>query len=42
MRASENGFEFSLAKIELRAMDLDPNLFADYEQELREQRKVAA
>ena len=39
---SEFGFEFSLAEIELRAMDLDPNLFADYEQELRQQRKPAA
>jgi hypothetical protein len=32
----EFGFEFSPAEIELRAMDLDPNLFADYEQQLRE------
>ncbi|MGA8598821.1 MAG: hypothetical protein WB676_29230 [Bryobacteraceae bacterium] len=37
----ENGFEFSLAEIELRAMDLKPDLFADYEQELREQREAA-
>jgi len=27
------GFEFSLGEIELRAMDLDPFLFADYERE---------
>jgi hypothetical protein len=32
----EFGFEFSLAEIELRAMDIDPNLFADYERQLRE------
>ncbi len=37
----EFGFEFSIAEIELRAMDLDPNLFADYEQKLREQRKAS-
>jgi hypothetical protein len=35
------GFEFSLADIEVRAMEIDPNLFADYEQELREQLKAA-
>jgi hypothetical protein len=28
------GFEFSIADIELRAMHLDPDLFADYEREL--------
>jgi len=28
------GFEFSIAQIELRAMDIDPDLFADYEREL--------
>lgn len=38
----EFGFEFSLEEIELRAMDLKPDLFADYEQELREQREAAA
>ncbi|MFZ0593026.1 MAG: hypothetical protein WAM39_21390 [Bryobacteraceae bacterium] len=30
------GFEFSLAEIELRAMDIDADLFADYERQLRE------
>jgi hypothetical protein len=30
------GFEFSLAEIELRAMDIDPNLFADYERQMAE------
>jgi hypothetical protein len=30
------GFEFSLDEIELYAMELDPELFADYEQELRD------
>lgn len=38
---AENGFEFSLLEIETRAMDLDPNLFAGYEQELREQHQAA-
>jgi hypothetical protein len=33
---SKNGFKFSLAEIELRTMDLDPNLFADYERQLQE------
>ena len=33
---AELGFEFSLAEIELRAMDLKPDLFADYERELAE------
>ncbi len=32
------GFEFSLEQIELRAMDLDPNLFAEYERELAKTR----
>jgi hypothetical protein len=27
------GFEFSIAQVELRAMDLDPCLFAEYERE---------
>jgi hypothetical protein len=31
------GFEFSLEQIELYAMDLEPELFAEYEQELKEQ-----
>ena len=35
------GFEFSLSQIELRAMDLDPNLFAEYEQSLRAQQLAA-
>lgn len=35
------GFEFSLAQIELRAMDIDTGLFADYEQELAEGRNRA-
>jgi hypothetical protein len=30
------GFEFSITEIELRAMQLDHNLFADYERELAE------
>jgi hypothetical protein len=30
------GFEFSLEQIEVRAMQLDPKLFADYERELAE------
>lgn len=30
------GFEFSLAQIEVRAMELCPNLFAEYERELAE------
>jgi hypothetical protein len=29
-RISKNGFEFSLAEIEVRAMEIDPNLFANY------------
>jgi hypothetical protein len=37
----EFGFEFSISEIELRAMDLDPNLFAEYEQSLRDQRLAA-
>ena len=37
----ELGFEFSLDEIELRAMDLDKNLFADYERQLAEERKIA-
>jgi hypothetical protein len=35
------GFEFSLEEIEVRAMDLDKNLFADYERELAKQRRIA-
>ena len=35
------GFEFSLSQIELRAMDLDPNLFSEYEQSLRAQQLAA-
>ena len=35
------GFEFSLSQIELRAMDLKPDLFAEYEQSLREQKLAA-
>ena len=34
------GFEFSLAEIELRAMDLDKNLFAEYERQLAEDRQI--
>ena len=30
------GFEFSLAEIELRAMDIKPDLFAEYERQLAE------
>ena len=30
------GFEFSLGEIEVRAMQIDPKLFADYEQRLRQ------
>jgi len=33
------GFEFSLGQIEVRAMELDKDLFADYEQQLREERE---
>jgi hypothetical protein len=33
------GFEFSLDEIEVCAMDLCPDLFADYEREVAEQRK---
>jgi hypothetical protein len=33
---TELGFEFSLAEIELRAMDIKPDLFADYERVLAE------
>jgi hypothetical protein len=33
---AELGFEFSLSEIELRAMDLKPDLFADYERQLAE------
>ena len=35
------GFEFSLDEIEVRAMDLDKNLFADYERQLAKQRRIA-
>jgi hypothetical protein len=35
------GFEFTLGEIELRAIDLKPDLFAEYEQSLREQRLAA-
>ncbi|MBV9009818.1 MAG: hypothetical protein JO354_11740, partial [Verrucomicrobia bacterium] len=34
-----NGFEFSPDQIEVRAMELDPRLFADYERELYEERE---
>jgi hypothetical protein len=33
---TELGFDFSLAEIELRAMDIKPDLFADYERQLAE------
>ena len=33
---AELGFEFSLDEIELRAMDIKPDLFADYERQLAE------
>ena len=33
---AELGFEFSLGQIELRAMDIKPDLFADYEGHLAE------
>jgi hypothetical protein len=33
---AELGFEFSLSEIELRAMDIKPDLFADYERQLAE------
>ena len=33
---AELGFEFSLTEIELRAMDIKPDLFAEYEQLLRQ------
>ena len=36
-----NGFDFSIGEIELRAMDLDPHLFADYEKELADKMKEA-
>ncbi len=35
---AEFGFEFSLEQIEVRAMELVPDLFAEYERELPEQR----
>ncbi len=35
------GFEFSIDQIEIRAMDLQPNLFAEYERKLAKKRKVA-
>ena len=35
------GFEFSLDDIEMRAMDIKPDLFADYERELAEALKAA-
>ena len=34
-----NGFEFSIEQIEVRAMELEPRLFADYERELYEKRE---
>jgi len=36
------GFDFSLAEIELRAMALDRNLFAEYEENLRKQASKVA
>jgi hypothetical protein len=33
---SANGFEFSMDEIEVRALEIDPDLFADYECELAE------
>ncbi len=36
------GFEFSLEEIEVRAMEIDRKLFAEYEQYLRDNRKKAA
>ncbi|MBV8830424.1 MAG: hypothetical protein JO108_14460, partial [Acidobacteriaceae bacterium] len=33
------GFEFSMEEIEVRAMELKPDLFADYERELAEKRE---
>ena len=39
--AAKFGFEFSFEQIEVRAMELDRNLFADYERELAEKRKIA-
>ena len=33
---AEPGFEFSLGQIEIRAMDIKPDLFADYERQLAE------
>ncbi len=38
---AERGFEFSIAEIEVRAMALDANLFADYERELAKKLKIA-
>ncbi|HEX4165926.1 MAG TPA: hypothetical protein VHZ55_10680 [Bryobacteraceae bacterium] len=35
------GFEFSLAQIEVRAIDIEPDLFAAYEQGLAEESKAA-
>ncbi len=36
------GFEFSFNQIEVRAMEIDTDLFAEYEQQLREQNETAA
>lgn len=36
------GFEFSAAEIELRAMEIDPKLFFEYEQQLCEDQEKAA
>ena len=33
------GFEFSMEAIEVRAIELKPDLFADYERELAEKRQ---
>ncbi|MBV8068433.1 MAG: hypothetical protein JO270_00910, partial [Acidobacteriaceae bacterium] len=35
----EFGFEFTLSEIEVRAMEIDPNLFDVYERELAEKRR---
>ncbi len=36
-KPAELGFEFSLEEIEVRAMEIDSKLFAEYEQDLRDQ-----
>jgi hypothetical protein len=32
-KAGENGFEFSIAEVELRALDIEPDLFAEWAEE---------